>query len=221
MQILKILDDDQLRFTQNLLAEINFKDGKESAKGLAKQVKNNKEASKFGEEYEKISKYLYKILTESNWLRRRYVPKRFSNLIINKYSNGENYGRHFDSSHMQTKSGSVRSDLSFTLMLSNASDYEGGELEIEAGNQTHKVSLDAGYMVIYPSIFMHSVLPVVHGDRIACVGWFSSHIKDSFARETLNEYEEMHLSLLKYDLSEADQLKLAYVQNRIRHLLSN
>ena len=42
MQILKILDDDQLRFTQNLLAEINFKDGKESAKGLAKQVKNNK-----------------------------------------------------------------------------------------------------------------------------------------------------------------------------------
>jgi predicted 2-oxoglutarate/Fe(II)-dependent dioxygenase YbiX len=68
---------------------------------------------------------------------------------------------------------------------------------------------------------MHAVLPVTKGERIACVGWFSSHIKDYFARETLNAYEDMHLSLLKYDLSENDQLKLSYVQNRIRHLLSD
>ena len=221
MQILNILDNDQLKHAQNLLTKINFSDGKKTAKGLAKDVKNNTEASKTGEEYEEISQYLYKILVESSWLKRRYAPKRFSNLIINKYSVGENYGRHYDSSHMITKSGSLRSDLSFTLMLSNSSDYEGGELEIEAGNQTHKVTLDAGHMVIYPSIYMHAVLPVIKGKRIACVGWFSSHIKDYFARETLNAYEDMHLSLLKYDLSEDDQLKLSYMQNRIRHLLSD
>ena len=106
-------------------------------------------------------------------------------------------------------------------MLSKASDYEGGELEIETGNMTHKVKLNAGDMVIYPSMYMHNVLPVSKGERIACVGWFASHIKDFYAIETLNAFEDMHLKLLQYDLSEEDQLSLGYVQNRLQHLLSD
>ena len=39
MQILNILDNDQLKHAQNLLTKINFRDGKKTAKGLAKDVK--------------------------------------------------------------------------------------------------------------------------------------------------------------------------------------
>ena len=122
---------------------------------------------------------------------------------------------------MKNNSTSYKKDFSFTLMLSKASDYEGGELEIETGNMTHKVKLDAGDMVIYPSVYIHNVLPISKGERIAYVGWFASHVKDYFAIETLNAYEDMHLSMLKYDLSEDDQLSISYVQNRLQHLFSD
>ena len=100
-------------------------------------------------------------------------------------------------------------------------EYDGGELTIENGISTHTVKLGAGDMVIYPSLYMHSVLPVTKGSRIAYVGWIDSHIKDPAAFELLNAYEDMHLSLLKYELSSDDSVQLSYVQNRLQHFLSD
>ena len=221
MKVLNILDKDQLAHINRLLKDIEFEDGIKSARGLAKKAKKNQEAKVNGDSYIEASKYLEKVLQDNDWLKRRYMPKKFSKPIINKYAIGSSYGRHFDTSHMQNKSISLKKDFSFTLMLSKTTDYEGGELEIEADNMTHKVKLDAGYMVIYPSVYIHNVLPISQGERIACVGWFASHINDYFAIETLNAFEDMHLSLLKYDLAENDQLSLSYVQNRLQHLLSD
>ncbi len=221
MKILKILDENQLTHVNKLLTQIDFVGGEKSARGLAKKVKNNEEAAIGGDSYIEATKYLEKVLQENDWLKRRYLPKIFSKPIINKYSVGSSYGRHFDASHMQNNAFSLKNDFSFTLMLSKAADYDGGELEIEVDNMTHKVKLDAGDMVIYPGVYIHNVLPISKGERIAYVGWFASHIKDYFAIETLNAYEDMHLALLKYDLNEDDQLSLSYVQNRLQHLLSN
>ena len=221
MRVLNILDKDQLAHINRLLKDIEFEDGIKSARGLAKKAKKNQQAKVNGDSFIEASMYLEKLLQENDWLKRRYMPKKFSKPIINKYAIGSSYGRHFDASHMQNKSNSLKRDFSFTLMLSKITDYEGGELEIEADNMTHKVKLDAGDMVIYPSVYIHNVLPISKGERLAYVGWFASHIKDYFAIETLNAFEDMHLSLLNYDLSENDQLSLSYVQNRLQHLLSD
>jgi PKHD-type hydroxylase len=195
--------------------------GKNLQEVLPRKLKIMKRQQLVGLHIKEISSYFTNILQNNDWLKRRYLPMQFSQPIINKYIVGSSYGRHFDASHMRIQSLSLKKDFSFTLMLSKASDYEGGELEIEAGNMTHKVKLDAGDMVIYPSMYMHNVLPITKGERIACVGWFASHIKDYYAIETLNAFEDMHLKLLKYDLSEEDQLSLGYVQNRLQHLLSD
>lgn len=221
MKIINILDKSQLQQVNNLLKKIDFEDGEKSARGHAKNVKNNEEAKAQGDAFLEVSEYVKNILRENDWLKRRYLPKKFSKPIINKYKVGSSYGRHFDASHMHNKTGSFKKDFSYTLMLSEASDYEGGELVIEAGNMTHKVKLGAGDMVVYPSMYIHNVLPVSEGQRIAFIGWFASHIKDYYAIETLNAYEDMHLKLLQYDLSEEDQLLISYVQNRLRHLLSD
>ena len=221
MRIFNLLDKNQLIHINSLLPNIIFEDGEKSAKGLAKKVKKNQEANIHGDIYLELSNYLEKILQQNMWLKRRYLPKKFSKLIINKYSVGSSYGKHYDESHMQSNSFSLKKDFSFTLMLSKASDYEGGELEIETGTHSHKVKLGAGDMVIYPSVYIHNVLPVIKGERLACVGWLASHIKDYYALETINAYEDMHLSLLKYNLSKEDQLLLGYVQNRLQHLLSD
>tara|TARA_B100001093_G_scaffold133672_1_gene126370 strand:- start:537 stop:1202 length:666 start_codon:yes stop_codon:yes gene_type:complete len=221
MQVLNLLTIEQLNHLYELLENIEFQDGKISARGLAKKVKQNNEAVSQGENYKKLLDYIKHALIENDWIKRRYLPKTFSTPLINKYSINDYYGKHFDASHMTNKQVSIRKDYSFTLMLSKFSDYEGGELVIEDGNKEHKVKLDAGDMVIYPSIHIHNVLPVTGGERIAYVGWFASHVKNPLSLEALNAYEDMHISMLKYDLSDEDKLLLSYVQNRLQHLLSD
>ena len=221
MKIIKILNEEQLQYVRSLTENIDFQSGDKTARGLAKEAKNNSEAIPEGESYKELLSYIKNILTKNDWLKRRFLPKIFSVPLINLYKAGDSYGRHYDASHMTGKSTSVRKDYSFTLMLSSLEGYDGGELEIEDNGLKHKVRLDAGDMVIYSSTTIHSVMPVTKGERLAYVGWIASHVKDPLALELLNAFEEMHLSLQKYELSSDDQLSLSYVQNKLQHLLSD
>tara|TARA_B100001013_G_scaffold230661_1_gene141555 strand:- start:142 stop:807 length:666 start_codon:yes stop_codon:yes gene_type:complete len=220
MKIIKILDASHIDYVKNLIEDLEFHDGKKTALGLAKKVKLNKQALVEGEKYQELVSYINDILTKDLTLKQRYLPKVFSTPVINKYEVGENYGRHFDTSHMNTGSGSIRNDFSFTLMLSSKSDYEGGELKIETGSFTHEVKLDFGDLVIYPCSYIHSVLEVTKGNRVAYVGWIASHIQDQSAFEIINAYEDMRQALTKYNLSEEDELTLSFVQNKLQHLVS-
>ena len=221
MKIIKILNEGQLKHVRSLTEKIDFQSGDEVAHGLAKEAKKNNHAIPNGESYKQLLSYIKNILTKNDWLKRRFLPKIFSLPLINAYKAGDSYGRHYDSSHMIGESRSVRKDYSFTLMLSSSEEYDGGELEIEDNGMKHKVKLDAGDMVIYPSTLIHNVLPVITGERLAYVGWIASHVKDPLALELLNAFEEMHLSLQKYELLPDDQLSLSYVQNKLQHLLSD
>ena len=80
---------------------------------------------------------------------------------------------------------SGRSDLSFTLSLTNKDFYKGGELIIETMNSEEKFKLNAGQIIIYPSSYLHAVSEVNSGDRLVCVGWIESYIKSSEEREYL------------------------------------
>jgi PKHD-type hydroxylase len=221
MKIVKILDASQINYVNNLIGDIEFHDGKKTADGLAKKVKLNKQAVTEGDKYKELIIYINDIIRKNLWLKKRYLPSSFSQPLINKYEVGECYGRHIDNSHASNGSGYTRNDWSFTLMLSSNSDYEGGELKIETGSVTHEVKLDAGDLVIYPNSYIHSVLNITKGKRIAYVGWMASHIKDQLGFETINAYEDMHLALSKYNLSEEDKLSLCYVQNKLQLLISN
>lgn len=221
MKIKKILTNDELKNILKLLKEVKFDSGKKSAAGLTKDLKNNQEACVDDENYQKLAKILKNKLIKNKWLRTRYLPKKMNHVILNKFLPGDGYGKHFDASHMNESLEINRNDFSFTLMLSNNADYEGGELEIQQENVTHKIKLDAGDMVIYPSMYIHQVLPVTRGERIAFIGWIGSHLKDRDSHETFNAYEDLHIALSKYNLSADDHLLLGYVKNRLRHILSD
>ena len=220
MKIVKVLDASQIDYVNNLIGDIEFHDGKKTAHGLAKKAKLNNEAVTEGDKYKELMSYINDIFRKNLWLKKRYLPKEFSQPLINKYEVGDSYGRHFDNSHISTESGSIKLDFSFTLMLSSKSDYEGGELKIETGSVTHEVKLDVGDLVIYPSSYIHSVLNITKGNRVAYVGWIASHIKDQFALEIINAFEDTYQALLKYNLSEEDKLSLSFVQNKLQHLVS-
>ena len=101
--------------------------------------------------------------------------------MFTKSKNNMQYGRHIDNPFMSTG----RSDLSFTLSLTNKSIYEGGELIIEEMNEDKKFKLNSGEIIIYPSTYLHSVKEVTTVERLVCVGWIESYVKSSEIREYL------------------------------------
>ncbi len=66
-----------------------------------------------------------------------------------------------------------RRKISFTLQLSDPSDYEGGELLIYRFklDNPFEVKKEKGLITIFPSWTIHEVTPVTHGTRYTLVGW--------------------------------------------------
>ena len=58
--------------------------------------------------------------------------------------------------------------LSFSLMLSDPENYEGGDFNI--GSKVLRLPL--GTMIVFPSIIPHSVATVTEGMRRSLVGWY-------------------------------------------------
>ena len=220
MYILKILNDNDLKKARELIKKVEFLDGKKSAKGLAQDVKSNLEADPKNKYYKDAIEFINNKFRQNFQVKTLFLPHSFSSPILNKYSSGDGYGRHFDASHMFTSNGTYKSDFSFTLMLSSLDEYEGGELLIESELVSREFRIASGDAVIYSSNNIHQVTPVTKGERLAYVGWLTSSFKNYAAFEAMKEFEEMHLDLLKHDLSDVEKLKIAFVKNKLRYVLS-
>jgi PKHD-type hydroxylase len=86
--------------------------------------------------------------------------------------------------------GGLRTDLSFTLFLSDPDTYQGGALEIEDDFAPREVRLNAGDLILYPSTTLHRVTPVTSGERLAVVGWVQSLIRSEAQRDILFDLDQ-------------------------------
>ena len=122
-----------------------------------------------------------------------------------KAKRGMKYGRHIDNPYMSTG----RSDLSFTIGLTDKDHYQGGELIVETLNAENSYKLNSGEIIIYPSTYLHAVNEIQSGERLVFVGWIESYVKSSEEREYLFDLEAGAKGLLaKYGRS--DELDLVY-----------
>ena len=82
-----------------------------------------------------------------------------------------------------------------------------------------ELELEQGEVVIYPSSTMHRVNQVTSGERIVCVGWIESYLKNEGDRVTLFQLDTGARGLLaKHGRSEElDLVFLAYT-NLLRSL---
>ena len=116
---------------------------------------------------------------------------------------------------------SGRSDLSFTISLTDKSKYRGGELSIEEMNSEKEFKLNAGEIIIYPSTYLHSVKEIKDGERLVCVGWIESYVKSIEEREYLFDLDAGAKSMLtKYGRSDELDLIFKSYSNFLR-LLGN
>jgi PKHD-type hydroxylase len=84
--------------------------------------------------------------------------------------------RGFYSAHRDTKSNAefgLMRKLSFSLQLTDPSEYEGGDLILDQGFHPEPASKKLGDITFFLSSVVHEVTPVTKGERHALVGWIS------------------------------------------------
>ena len=205
-----VLTPEQVKEVTTLAGALTWRDGTLTAGSTARQVKRNEQADLTGATGTMVKKMLQEAVEHHPVLRAAAQPRRFSPLMISRTGPGGGYGRHVDNAFMGTGDKRLRTDLSFTLFLSDPATYEGGELAVDTAAGEHVVKPDAGDLVLYPSTTLHEVRPVTAGERVVCIGWIESAVRDAAAREILFDLENLRATLAaQYAPQSPEMLTLA------------
>lgn len=201
--ISNVLDAEALRAAADTCDLLNWRDGAETAGRAARKVKNNQQADLSSPKGRALARELENTIRDHPVFKAAAWPRRFSSLLISKCGTGEGYGLHVDNAIMGRAARRMRTDLSFTLFLSPPDTYDGGALVIETPAGTTTLKPQAGDLVIYPSTALHRVETVERGERLACVGWVESMVRDPTKREILFDLENLRAELAKTESGES------------------
>ena len=168
-------------------------DGASTAGWHARGLKRNHQLDGASELHQRLASQLEQRLSDQPLLQAAAFPRRIHGLLFSRSGAGEGYGRHVDNAWMR----GGRSDLSFTVFLSEPQDYEGGSLVLESPGGEESFRLPAGHAVVYPSTQLHRVEPVRAGERLVAVGWIESRIRTADQRELLFELDTARRALFQ------------------------
>ena len=213
----QLLSLEEIKLLKNNLEkeEQNWEDGRKTAGKQAAKLKNNLQLRRESALSKKYAELIYKKILNNDLIKSFALPKKIHGGMFIKSSKGMKYGTHIDNAFMS----SGRSDLSFTIFLNSNDKYEGGELIIESINAENKFKLNSGAIIIYPSIYLHSVKEVINGERLVFVGWIESYVKSIEEREYLFDLDAGAKSLLaKHGRSEELDLIFKSYSNFLRVL---
>jgi PKHD-type hydroxylase len=204
----QLLNAEEIKLIKQELEDAaiqDWEDGKKTAGSHASMVKNNLQLNRNSEVSKKNSQIINKKILLNPLIKSFSLPKQIHGIMFTKSSKNMHYGRHIDNPYMS----SGRSDLSFTLSLTNKEFYTGGELIIETMNSEEKFKLSAGEIIIYPSSYLHSVNKVNNGERLVCVGWIESYVRSTEEREYLFDLDAGAKGLLAKH-GRSDELDLIF-----------
>ena len=160
-----------------------FRSGATTAGWHAKLVKNNLQTGDDPKAAAIIEK-VRRALAANKVFQATAIPRDIVGILISRYEPGMAYGAHVDDAMM----GGKRTDMSFTLFLSEPGSYTGGELvQFRQDGSESRTKLAAGSMVLYPTSALHEVAEVTQGVRLAVVGWVRSLIRRADQREILTD----------------------------------
>ena len=212
---LQLLNNEECEKLLGKLRDAEWIDGKTTAGSQAQMGKINEQVKQSSPQRSEIHAYVQKAMWAHPAIKSFCLPRKLHRFLISKTSPGGGYDSHVDNAYMS----SGRSDLSFTLCLSDHKQFNGGSLEVDTVMDSVELELQQGEIVIYPSTSMHRVNTVTEGVRIACVGWIESYLKNEIDRITLFQLDSGARGLLsKHGRSEElDLIFLAYT-NLLRSL---
>lgn len=190
-----LIDEATVTKLQGWLAEAVFEDGRVTAGGSARQVKNNEQVSDDPSAVDPWLEQMQALVKSALWDHSLFddaaLPKEIRQPVFSRYLPGMSYGAHMDNALM----GDMRVDLSVTLFLSDPGDYDGGELVIDFSTGPRAIKLPAGSAVVYSTTELHRVMAVTRGRRLAAVTWVRSFVRDAARRQILLDLKTAHHQL--------------------------
>lgn len=209
----EVLTKEELAVVRDYISRADFVDGKLSAGSEASSVKNNSEMQSSEQTMAQLNNLVMGKLVKHPVYLAAALPAKIAAPYYAKYAKGMYYGNHVDDPVMGPPGQRYRSDLSITVFISEADEYEGGELTIQTSYGEQTVKLAAGNAVMYPSSSTHRVNEVTSGERIVAVTWLQSMVRDPSQRELLYK---LHLAreILLNNAKEKEETELvsnAYV----------
>ncbi len=181
IQIGNVLSTDEVKTIRGVLARASFIDGRNTAGFAARTVKHNRQAEGSDRKLETVRQLIAERILGHDVFRLAVRPKALAPLLFSRYEPGMHYGSHVDDALMH----GMRTDVAFTLFLSDPDSYDGGELVIESAANEDAIKLAAGSLVAYPATSLHHVAEITRGERLAAVGWARSLVRDAAQRELL------------------------------------
>ena len=214
-----ILSEETLADIKSKLGSVGWRDGRLTAGKQAARVKKNHQADLTTRTGAALHKQLNDAITSNAVFDAAAQPRKISRLMVSCSGEGDGYGAHVDNVLMGAGDSRLRTDLSFTLFLTDPAEYDGGELTIDWAGMVHSMKLEAGSLLLYPSTSLHKVETVTRGQRVVCVGWVESLVRTSEQREILFDLVNLRGSLAQNLPTDApEQLALAKITANIRRL---
>ncbi len=193
--IANVLPADEIATVVATLLRARFVDGRATAGFAAQTVKNNQQAEGADRSLATVRELIAQRILANETFQLAARPKALSPLLLARYEPGMNYGSHVDDALMN----GMRTDIAFTLFLSDPDGYDGGELVIESAAGEDAIKLPAGALVSYPATSLHRVNDVTRGARLAAVGWARSFVRDAARRELLFDLDTARRQMFAAD----------------------
>lgn len=218
--ILELADVIPRTVVKSVLAELEgaaYVDGRTTAGPHARQVKANEQIERGSPVDKALNSLVVPSLVGHATFVRATQPKAVLPLLFARYTKGMAYGRHVDDAIL-SGSPPFRTDVSFTLFLSEPADYEGGELVIQEPGFERGLKPPAGHLVLYPSTTLHEVREVTQGVRHVAVGWVHSLIRSAAQRELLFDLHQIAQGLAGREDTRRERDRLAKVQANLMRM---
>ncbi|MGH8219389.1 MAG: Fe2+-dependent dioxygenase [Steroidobacteraceae bacterium] len=210
VRIGSLLSADELAAIRLRLEGGAWTDGRLTAGYQSAEVKSNLQLPQSDPVAREVGAIVMRALERSPLFASAALPRHVYPPLFNRYEPGMAFGAHIDNA-VRSIPGTpyrLRTDVSATLFLSPAHEYDGGELTIEDACGAQVVKLDAGDMIVYPASSVHSVSPVTRGARIAAFFWIQSLVRDDGARTLLFDLDASIRRLTAAGADRDDLLRL-------------
>ena len=170
-------------------------DGKATQARFIDGRKTNRQAELDSPQARELAEGIRIALAKNTTFQSYARPHRWAKIRFARYRVGDAYDMHVDHPVMATDDGTMRSDMSFTVFLSDPSEYEGGELIMQGFSTQQAVKLPAGSVVTYATTVPHRVAPVTAGERWVGVGWIQSQVRREDQRDILFDLSRLRPAL--------------------------
>ena len=121
--------------------------------------------------YSQLSLLMWVHILRANFNAKWLVDIRHIEPVqLGRYASNGFYGWHQDESMGSCNVMGLTRKLSASLILSDPSEYEGGDLILRLAEEV-VVPKTQGTLVVFPSYTIHQVTPVTSGERFSAVAW--------------------------------------------------